>query len=508
MVRSLGLLSAGLLSILASVVLFTWLTDCASLKDSLRYLLIGSHPSPATWSFVSGLLLAPVAFALWKFRDTNQLWLIENQRKDTNLKDFQKLCEWASGTTLVEDEEISKRVYPSNVNNFPSEVTTRSSKLPEARIRELNSRRNGSEALQLSAVYQLRGYLLGDFGAQFQKPAFVLLAAIWQSLSNHAQRVAVSHLGSLKIPEDTAKSWPVHEFKELNQLPLAQAVGSCLLAHQNIALRQMVVDLPYHTFAGLDTTLPGLQPLSLANENLEGLNMQGAVLQGAQLQKSNLKNAHFEGADLSNANLQGADLSRGHFQWANLGDALLDETTIYSTHLQKASLVGARARRCLWVEPDLSGADLQSIRLENATLYFPNLEGALFHFSKLHGTAFLNPLFNKSTQFNRACTDRHTNVLVGVPEKTGKPAKLLLSPHLTHALRLHLRDNNQLLLGEKAYTEYADEWNELPPDQQNKIAANVMVYSRGGFNFNDDFPALEALDIVVGAWPPSTRSGQ
>lgn len=81
----------------------TWLTgsytsnstmSSTSLRELIGQMLFPingerASGSAGAWSVFSAILLAPLAFVLWIFRDTNQLWLIENNRKDTNLKDFQ-----------------------------------------------------------------------------------------------------------------------------------------------------------------------------------------------------------------------------------------------------------------------------------------------------------------------------------------------------------------------------------------------------------------------------------
>ncbi|WP_262379039.1 MULTISPECIES: hypothetical protein [Neisseria] len=45
------------------------------------------------WNFIILIVSAPVAFVIWHFRDENNRQQIENQRKDINLKEFQKLSE-------------------------------------------------------------------------------------------------------------------------------------------------------------------------------------------------------------------------------------------------------------------------------------------------------------------------------------------------------------------------------------------------------------------------------
>ena len=152
------------------------------------------------------VILAPVAFVLWWFRDTNQLWLIENNRKDTNLKDFQRLSEWATGMHLVEDEVITKTTEPKKrvltseqaeqaspqeaqgIQTVTVETTVKSSKPQGKGSASPPSRREGSEALQIAAVHQLKGYLVGDFGQQFERPALVLLLALWQRLTQRLSR--------------------------------------------------------------------------------------------------------------------------------------------------------------------------------------------------------------------------------------------------------------------------------------------------------------------------------
>ncbi|AFU19919.1 hypothetical protein [Actinobacillus suis] len=43
------------------------------------------------WTIFTLIASAPVAFIIWHFRDQNISQQIENARKDTNLKEFQKL---------------------------------------------------------------------------------------------------------------------------------------------------------------------------------------------------------------------------------------------------------------------------------------------------------------------------------------------------------------------------------------------------------------------------------
>ena len=76
---------AGTFSIVIFDILFNWFEFYS--KDSIDTLSAGF------WNFIILIVSAPVAFAIWHFRDENNKQQIENQRKDINLKEFQKLSE-------------------------------------------------------------------------------------------------------------------------------------------------------------------------------------------------------------------------------------------------------------------------------------------------------------------------------------------------------------------------------------------------------------------------------
>ena len=111
---SFGILNATVLWVTDGSLTLRAAMQQALFPQSVQGHVVGSAWGYAgAWSLFSAVLLAPIAFVLWWFRDTNQLWLIENNRKDTNLKDFQRLSEWAVGLHLVEDEESTKTTMVS-----------------------------------------------------------------------------------------------------------------------------------------------------------------------------------------------------------------------------------------------------------------------------------------------------------------------------------------------------------------------------------------------------------
>lgn len=92
------------------------------------------------WNFIILIVSAPVAFVIWHFRDENNRQQIENQRKDINLKEFQKLSEWVSGAHLPEIKTVSKTTQKSSskdgaeIIEQTTELSEEYAKKPDTRI--------------------------------------------------------------------------------------------------------------------------------------------------------------------------------------------------------------------------------------------------------------------------------------------------------------------------------------------------------------------------------------
>lgn len=102
-----------------SVIIFV-LAYLAAIKNS-------DSNSVGYWNFIVLIVSAPVAFVIWHFRDENNRQQIENQRKDINLKEFQKLSEWVSGAHLPEIKTVSKTTQKSSSKDGAIEQTTEQS---------------------------------------------------------------------------------------------------------------------------------------------------------------------------------------------------------------------------------------------------------------------------------------------------------------------------------------------------------------------------------------------
>ena len=349
--------------------------------------------SPGFWNFIILIVSAPVAFAIWHFRDENNKQQIENQRKDINLKEFQKLSEWVSGAHLPEIKTVSKTTNKCNLKNdaeiikqsiLPIEYTTEEteeySKQPKTADFDTFSKRDGAVALQISAIYNLLPFFRGDYGESFRLPAFNLLKSAWQAM----QQDSLKKLEKKNLSDESLN----RIFNELEQKansPMGVALTQVLLSlnreNKKLNLRDFPKMLPNICLAGMNFHLSGVDEIA---RDLSGLN-----LQGANFQKSNLKEINLQEANLQNANFQEADLIGANFQGANLENADLHmkkwkfSTDSKNINFQKAHLKGADLQN-----RDLTGSNFQEADLTNAKLKGARLAYANFQKSILKNVNF------------------------------------------------------------------------------------------------------------------------
>ena len=241
------------------------------------------------------LLVSPVAYVIWWFRDTNARQQIENQRKDTNLKDFQQLCQWASGEHLKIDDNRSGSMVVSH------------------------------NPLQISAAHQLVPYLRGEFGSTFRRPAFKTLIAMWQSL----------YVDNLRSMQTTAEGERLHllgGFIGVTRAAVSEARGAFFYEH--------LFNTELEDASGLVTShLPKsalLPALILAGSRWKGTNLTRTQLinvgmQGAAFYKCNFTKASLFHVDMTGATFQGCDLTNAEVdQHTRFDGATFDAKTKWS----------------------------------------------------------------------------------------------------------------------------------------------------------------------------------
>lgn len=249
---------------------------------------------------VAILISVPPAYLLWLWRDANRRDDIEISRHDLRLTDFHKIEEWA--TTKQKEGEIS--------------IT------------------------QIAAIHQLKPYLLGNMGTDFQRPTFEIYKALLDSWQ-------------LKEEDKDKKMF------EVNIPPHIKAIHQ-IIVEEIIYFRQIQwktekkqnrnkVRYQENILRELD-----LKYIFLYEENLNGLLLPVVTLHGAVLSR-----AQFQNAFLDSANLQVADLS-----WINL-----QNTFLRWANLQGAELLGANLQGADFSWANLQGAELKDIKYDDKTIF-------------------------------------------------------------------------------------------------------------------------------------------
>jgi len=377
---------SGIVSLVIFVILFVFFQICfPELMEK----------SAGLWNFIILVVSAPVAFTIWHFRDENNRQQIENQRKDINLKEFQKLSEWVSGAHLPEIKTVDKTTQKEGLKDKgeidgefqlierTTEKTEEYGKKPNAEGFDTFGKREGAVALQISAVYNLLPFFRGDYGESFRRPAFNLLKSAWQAMQ-----------------QDSLKKWETENLSGDEQLAIieqltiieelelkADSSMGVALTHVLLSLDQKNMQLNLHDFpemlpnlclAGMNFHLSGVdeKARNWSGLNLSGVDFRGAHLRKVQFEESQLYGANLQDADLSGAKLQGANLDEAKLQGTNLGEAKLQGANLDKAKLQGANLGEADLQGANLILADLQGANLSRADLQGANLMVADLQGA------------------------------------------------------------------------------------------------------------------------------------
>lgn len=389
---------SGIASLVISIFLFVFFQIC--FPELLE-------KSAGLWNFIILVVSAPVAFAIWHFRDENNRQQIENQRKDINLKEFQKLSEWVSGAHLPEIKTVDKTTQKEGLKDKgeiegelqlierTTEKTEEYGKKPHAEGFDTFGKREGAVALQISAVYNLLPFFRGDYGESFRMPAFNLLKSAWQAM----QQDSLKKWEKENLSDDEQQAI-IEELKLKAKSPMGVALTHVLLSlnqkNTQLNLRDFPEMLPNLCLAGMNFHLSGVdeKARNWSGLNLSGVDFRGAYLEEVQFEKSQLDDANLQYAnlflaklqnanlcfaelqnvDLSEAELQNASLRRVKLQNANLTGAALQNATLWFTELQNAKLLFAELQNADLTKANLQNANLSEAELQNAILCVANLQ--------------------------------------------------------------------------------------------------------------------------------------
>lgn len=377
-VKKVGL--SGFLSAIIFVFIYFTVIRCSS-EDSVGY-----------WNFIILIVSSPVAFVIWHFRDENSRQQIENQRKDINLKEFQKLSEWVSGVHLPEIKIVEKNITKSSFTTDNESAASPEKKIteqteekskeygqkPDTAHSDTFGKWDGAVALQISAIYNLLPFFRGDYGESFRLPAFNLLKSAWQAM----QQESLNKL-DVEVFSHERQREIIDKLKQKAQSPMGVALTHVLLSLNRESTRLNLQDfpemLPNICLAGINFHFSEIKETA---RDLSQLNLNGADLRAANLSYANLHGAKLSNADLSYAELHSTILSNAELRHAKLSNADLKNATdlsnadLNNSELSNADLSNANLHHAKLQNADLSNVNLRSAKLSNADLHRAKLSNA------------------------------------------------------------------------------------------------------------------------------------
>ena len=128
--------------------------------------------------------------------------------------------------------------------------------------------------------------------------------------------------------------------------------------------------------------------INLANTNLSGAILSGAILSGADFSGAILEGADFGRAILEGANLNGVDLRKANFVHANLNKASLIGAKLNEAHLSYANLHGVYLRGADLTQAHIHEADISEAFLLEIKFIEADLTGTNFSGTDLSGADF------------------------------------------------------------------------------------------------------------------------
>ena len=361
--NAVKVLCAGAMSIIIFVLAYL-----AAIRNS-------DSNSVGYWNFIILIVSAPVAFVIWHFRDENNRQQIENQRKDINLKEFQKLSEWVSGAHLPEIKTVSKTTQKSSSKDGEgiTEQTTEQSeeyaKKPDTAHFDTFSKRDGAVALQISAIYNLLPFFRGDYGESFRLPAFNLLKSAWQTmLQDSLKKLEIENLSEIEKSEIRVELW------QKAGSPMGIALTRMLLSlnqeNTKLNLRDFPEMLPNICLAGIAFNLNGINESA---RDLSDLDLSGVDFRGADVQLTNLQNSQLAMSKLQNVQLLEANMQNVQLFGANLQNAQLVSVNLQNAQLNYAIFQNSFLSPSNWQNADMAHADLRQSFFEWKKLFYSNV---------------------------------------------------------------------------------------------------------------------------------------
>lgn len=304
------------------------------------------------------ILGLPVAFLIWHWRDKNardqieqQRQQVENSRKDTNLKEFLEVQGRAVG---LFDEKM-----PASAR----------------------------EQLQIAALHQLRGFLRGEYGDSFRRPALELIfaghAEAMERIGMRDVRVEIEN-----IPSDELKYYAIwriqNKRRELLDRIMREGIGIIRDELGSILDGGFPLEGRTWDFCDLRNSIfpPGANLSSssffftnLSSSTLNDVNLTDSRLDGATLRYASLESARLMNISLQGTNLMKSNLSNVDARWSKFSHAVGRGVNFSFAKFSGSSFQEADFTEAIFEGTDLSNSYLMGSDLSNALLSNTNLKG-------------------------------------------------------------------------------------------------------------------------------------
>lgn len=165
--------------------------------------------------------------------------------------------------------------------------------------------------------------------------------------------------------------------------------------------------------------IPNIGEVNLSNQNLSGINFDGAKLLGTNLNRTNLHNACFHKAslfgtscvqaNLQNSYFENADLKLVNFSESDITEALLVNCDLLEVNMSNAILFQAGLSNSSFISCNFYRANLRSTVLDNANLSKSSFEKADLFQTSLIGTTALKTNFQKAILTGTCIQDWNIN---------------------------------------------------------------------------------------------------
>ena len=332
------------------------------------------------WTFFAVIISAPTLFIVWHFRDVNNAQEIENQRKDVNLKEVQKIAEWVGGVHIN-----------NNDDNYETEDFLKRSNF------DTYDKHNGAIALQIASIYSLEPFLQGKYGDTFKNPTLNLIKSSWQALLQHdldklnlylkEEEGIISNKNCIKEQEDKIKKLEeinknkeniIKLIRKKSHSPIGRAITQVLLLNildfPNIFPSLFLSGMDFYSY-GIKRDLH--KKIFCIRRNCSKMELDVTNLCKTTFKRLNLKESSFNYSNLNNSIFISSDLESSKFIHTQVKKGNFKKNNLTNTNFTKANLSKSIFYKSIFNSTVFYNADLSSIHIKQNNFFASKQRGKI-----------------------------------------------------------------------------------------------------------------------------------